>query len=62
MAAHKGCKNTGALMGMFKELCRRRSIPLLVFEYDLSDTRYMSPEGIRRQVSDFMENIMGERR
>ena len=62
MAGHVGCKNTKALFGMFKEQCRKRSIPLLIFDYDLSDTRPMSPNGIRRQVADFMENIMGERR
>jgi hypothetical protein len=62
MAGHVGCKNTKALFGMFKEQCRKRSIPLLIFDYDLSDTRPMSPSGIRKQVADFMENIMGERR
>jgi benzoyl-CoA reductase/2-hydroxyglutaryl-CoA dehydratase subunit BcrC/BadD/HgdB len=62
MAGHTGCKNTRALLGMFKELCRKRSIPLIIFDYDLSDTRPMPPSGIRKQISDFMENIMGERK
>jgi len=62
MAGHVGCKNTRALFGMFRELCRKSSIPLLVIDYDLSDTRPMSPNGIKRQMADFMENIMGEKK
>ncbi len=58
MAAHIGCKNTRAILRMFREYCRRDNIPLLIFDYDLSDTRITSPEGIRRQVADFMENVM----
>lgn len=58
MAAHIGCKNTQALMGMFREKCRERDIPLLVIDYDLSDTRIESPAGIRRQVGQFMETVM----
>jgi len=50
MAGHIGCKNTQALSGMFREKCRDRGIPLLMIDYDLSDTRIVSPSGIRRQV------------
>ncbi len=58
MAAHIGCKNTRAVLRMFREYCRRDNIPLLIFDYDLSDTRITSTDGIRRQVADFMENVM----
>jgi hypothetical protein len=58
MAAHIGCKNTQALSGMFREKCRERGIPLLFIDYDLSDTRIVSPAGIRRQVEQFMETVM----
>ena len=58
MAGHIGCKNTQALSGMFREKCRERDIPLLFIDYDLSDTRVVSPEGIRRQVATFMETVM----
>ncbi len=58
MAAHIGCKNTRSILRMFREYCRRDKIPLLIFDYDLSDTRITSPEGIMRQVADFMENVM----
>jgi len=62
MAAHIGCKNTQALLGMFRERCRARKIPLLIIDYDLSDTRICSPEGVRAQVEQFMETVMGERK
>jgi len=58
MAGHIGCKNTQALNGMFREKCRRRGIPLLVIDYDLSDTRVVPPAAIRRQVEHFMETVM----
>jgi len=58
MAGHIGCKNTQALNGMFREQCRKRSIPLLIIDYDLSDTRVVSPAGIRNQVAQFMETVM----
>ncbi len=58
MAGHIGCKNSQALMGMFREKCREREIPLLIIDYDLSDTRIVSPDGIKRQVDQFMETVM----
>ena len=58
MAAHIGCKNSQALLGMFREKCRDRGIPLLIIDYDLSDTRIVPPEEIRRQVEHFMETVM----
>jgi len=58
MAGHIGCKNTQALFGMFREKCRRRDIPLLIIDYDLSDTRVVPPSGIRRQVDMFMETVI----
>ncbi len=63
MAGHIGCKNTQALSGMFREKCRERDIPLLFIDYDLADTRIVSPEGIRRQAEQYMETVMkAERR
>ena len=58
MAGHIGCKNTQALLGMFREKCREREIPLLIIDYDLSDSRVVPPEGIRSQVDTFMETVM----
>lgn len=58
MAGHIGCKNTQALNGMFREKCRDRGIPLLIIDYDLSDTRIVPPGGIRDQVDRFMETVI----
>jgi benzoyl-CoA reductase/2-hydroxyglutaryl-CoA dehydratase subunit BcrC/BadD/HgdB len=62
MAGHVGCKNTQALGGIFREQCRKRKIPLLHIDYDLSDTRIASAADIRRQVAQFMETVMGAER
>ena len=58
VAGHIGCKNTQALNGMLRERCREEGLPLLIIDYDLSDTRIVPAEGIKKQVDHFMENIM----
>ncbi len=58
MAAHLNCKNTRALLTMLRDFCRRDGIPLLIIDYDLSDARVVSIEGIKRQVADFMDTVM----
>ena len=58
MAAHVGCKSTMGMLGVLRENCRKRKIPLLVFEYELMDTRVCSRQGIRDQINNFMKNIM----
>jgi benzoyl-CoA reductase/2-hydroxyglutaryl-CoA dehydratase subunit BcrC/BadD/HgdB len=58
MAAHVGCKNTQALLGMMRERCRERRIPLLIIDYDLADSRVVSADGVKEQVIRFMETVM----
>lgn len=58
MGAHQSCKNTRAVMGILRETCRREGIPLLIIDHDICDARVMSAEGIKKQVSDFMEAVM----
>ena len=58
VAGHIGCKNTAALNGILREKCREAGIPLLVINYDLSDPRVETHDGIKKQVDQFMENIM----
>lgn len=58
MSGHVGCKNTQALLGVMREKCRERNIPLMVYEYDLMDPRVVSQDGIKAQVNHFMENVM----
>ncbi|MBN1946750.1 MAG: 2-hydroxyacyl-CoA dehydratase [Bradymonadales bacterium] len=62
LAGHVGCKNTQALVGMLRERCRMRRIPLLIIDYDLLDPRAVSPADIQGQVDRFMETVMGESR
>jgi len=58
VAGHIGCKNTAALNGILREKCRKKRIPLLIIDYDLSDPRVVSHDGIMQQLDRFMENIM----
>jgi hypothetical protein len=58
MAGHVGCKNTQALLGMMREKCRQRQIPLLTIDYDLGDSRVVTAEGIKEQVRMFMDTVM----
>lgn len=58
VAGHIGCKNTQALNGMLREMCRQEGIPLLIINYDLSDPRIVPREGIIAQIDHFMENVM----
>ncbi len=63
MAGHIGCKNTQALNNIMREKCRDAGVPVLIIDYDLSDTRIVPKEGIFSQVDHFMENVMkAERR
>jgi hypothetical protein len=62
VAGHIGCKNTAALNGILREKCRTKGIPLLIIDYDLSDPRVVTKDGIIQQTDRFMENIMKVRR
>jgi benzoyl-CoA reductase/2-hydroxyglutaryl-CoA dehydratase subunit BcrC/BadD/HgdB len=58
MTAHIGCKNTQALLGMLREKCRDRGIPLLIIDVDSGDQRVVSVDGVKEQVTRFMETVM----
>ncbi|MBN2157796.1 MAG: 2-hydroxyacyl-CoA dehydratase [Spirochaetes bacterium] len=58
VAGHVGCKNTAALNGVLREKCRAAGIPLLILEYDLSDPRIVTHEGMISQIEYFMDNVM----
>ncbi len=58
MAAHQGCKNTLSIMGIVREMLRKKGIPFLPIHYDLVDPRITSPEAIRKQIEEFMETVM----
>ncbi|MFZ2632187.1 MAG: 2-hydroxyacyl-CoA dehydratase family protein [Desulfosalsimonadaceae bacterium] len=62
VANHVGCKGGQAMNGILREKCREMKIPLLVLDYDLIDPRIVSHEGMIRQVDDFMETVMKNKR
>jgi benzoyl-CoA reductase/2-hydroxyglutaryl-CoA dehydratase subunit BcrC/BadD/HgdB len=58
MTEHVGCKNTKALNGMIREMCREKNIPVMFIDYDYIDPRIQPPEAMKKQINTFMENIM----
>ncbi len=56
--ANLGCKKATGLQGMLRERCRKAGIPLLFIDMDVFDERTISRDSIKRQINDFMENIM----
>ncbi len=62
LAGHIGCKNTQALNGILREKARKIGLPVLIIDYDLSDTRIMTSKGMMQQVDHFMENVMNVKR
>jgi hypothetical protein len=62
IANHVGCKGGQAMNGILREKCREMKIPLLILDYDLIDPRIVSHEGMIRQVDDFMDTVMKEKR
>ncbi len=57
-AGHLGCKHGWAVIGLFKEACRKAGIPLLIFPYDMLDPRVTSREDIKFELSRFVEEIV----
>jgi hypothetical protein len=59
MGAHQFCKNTRAVLGILRDYCRRNDIPLLIIDHDVCDARVLSPEDIKKQITVFMDTVMG---
>jgi hypothetical protein len=58
MTGHVGCKDSQALTGVLRELCRARGVQLFIFEYDMMDPRIVSQDGIKDQINRFMQDVM----
>jgi len=58
VAGHIGCRSSVAMTGLMKEECRKRDIPICIFDYELLDSRVCSRQGIRDQINHFMFNVM----
>jgi hypothetical protein len=57
-ADHVGCHNVNALTGVMDEECERRGYKLLRLYQDLADVRVVNHQGVRKQVNEYMTNIM----
>jgi hypothetical protein len=57
-ADHTGCHNVNALTGIMDEECERRGYKLLRLHQDLADVRVVNHQGVRRQVNEYMTNVM----
>ena len=58
LGAHMGCKSGSAIHRIVHDKLKEKGIPCLTIQFDVTDTRVVSPADIRRQVSQFMEVIM----
>jgi benzoyl-CoA reductase/2-hydroxyglutaryl-CoA dehydratase subunit BcrC/BadD/HgdB len=48
------CKSLQATIGILKDVCRERGIPMLVIEVDLFDERVTPEEAIKAQIEQFL--------
>ena len=56
--APSGCKHAGAWLGLLKEICREREIPICVFDLDWMDSRVRSVDSIRTTIEQFFTTVM----
>lgn len=52
------CKSLQATIGILKDVCREREIPLLVPEFDWFDERVTSEEAIKAQIEQFFATTL----
>jgi benzoyl-CoA reductase/2-hydroxyglutaryl-CoA dehydratase subunit BcrC/BadD/HgdB len=56
--APAGCKHAWAWLGLLRETCRERGIPICVFDLDWMDSRVRSVESIRTTIEEFFTTVM----
>jgi len=61
-AGHIGCKHGWGAIGLLREACRKMSLPLLVFEFDMFDPRVMNTEEMKHELSRFVNEIVWPRK
>jgi len=57
-AGHVACKHSWGGIGLFKEACKRKGIPLLVFEFDMFDSRITTYKEVQFELKRFIEDIV----
>jgi benzoyl-CoA reductase/2-hydroxyglutaryl-CoA dehydratase subunit BcrC/BadD/HgdB len=53
-----GCKHVWGWIGLLREVCRERGIPICVFDLDWMDSRVRPVESIRGTIAQFFEVVM----
>jgi benzoyl-CoA reductase/2-hydroxyglutaryl-CoA dehydratase subunit BcrC/BadD/HgdB len=53
-----GCKHVWGWVGLLREVCRERGIPICVFDLDWMDSRVRPVESIREAIGQFFEVVM----
>jgi benzoyl-CoA reductase/2-hydroxyglutaryl-CoA dehydratase subunit BcrC/BadD/HgdB len=53
-----GCKHVWGWVGLLREVCRERGIPICVFDLDWMDSRVRPVESIRGAIGQFFEVVM----
>jgi len=54
-----GCKHVWGWIGLLREICREREIPICVFDVDWMDSRVRPVESVRATIEQFFEVVMG---
>jgi hypothetical protein len=57
-AGHVACKHSWAGIGLFKEACKKAGIPLLVFEFDMFDSRVTTYKEIQFELKRFVDDVV----
>jgi benzoyl-CoA reductase subunit B len=50
---HKGHKDQSASIGFLRDICREAGVPLLAFTSDIFDPTWMTPEQVKRRITEF---------
>jgi len=58
MAGHIACKHSWGGIGLFKEACKKAGIPLLVFEFDMFDSRILARKELQFEIKRFINEIV----
>jgi benzoyl-CoA reductase subunit B len=53
-----GCKHVFAWLGLLREVCRERGIPICAFDLDFMDSRMRPVESIRATLEEFFTTVM----
>lgn len=61
-AGHVACKHAWGGLGLFREACRNAGIPLLVFEFDMFDSRITPREAIEAELTRFVNEVVWPRK